>query len=233
MVLLPCNASDVDQAFSFGQGLHSPSSLYSVATGGALAVSNSTLHGQTYGKDAFPVPSAAYGDTILQLVQRYDQDGCTSRDCQNYDDTQMWYYDPTEQMLRASTFYASVNHKNDGNGYTLTKKVPTYRHHCLAHVQSVENEGTVAGTTEVWGGPLSGGDYVMAAYNRGTSNATIDVMWGALGVPSVTSATTFDVRDAWAKHTVYTGKAAGFQANVGPHDIQIFRLSPSAAARSV
>ena len=114
VVLLPCDAADPNQAFSFGQGLHSPSSVYSVATGGALAVSNATLHGQIYGKDAFPVPSTAYGDTVLQLVPRYEQDGCTSRDCQNYDDTQMWYFDPVEQMLRASTYYASVNHKNDG-----------------------------------------------------------------------------------------------------------------------
>ena len=86
----------------------------------------------------------------------------------------------------------------------------------------------MVGTTEVWGGPLHGGDYVMAAINRGsTANATIAVMWEALGIPSVTLATKFDVRDTWAKKTIFTAKLGGFQANVGPHDIQIYRLSPS------
>ena len=45
-------------------------------------------------------------------------------------------------------------------------KTPTYRHHCLSHVLSTANEGTAQGTTEVWGGPLSGGDYVMAVCDR-------------------------------------------------------------------
>jgi hypothetical protein len=47
---------------------------------------------------------------------------------------------------------ASINHKNDGHGYSLTNKVPTFRHHCLSHVLSVANEGTINGDTEVWGG---------------------------------------------------------------------------------
>lgn len=89
----------------------------------------------------------------------------------------MWYFDPTEQLLRASTYVASVNHKNDGNGYTLTAKVPTFQHHCLSHVLSTANAGTEFGDTEVWGGPLAGGDFVMAAVNRGTSAASIAVNW--------------------------------------------------------
>ena len=117
VVLLPCNASDPQQAFGFGKGLHSPSSVYHVATDLAIAIANNTLHGQTFGSDAFPVPSAAYGEVNLALVPRWDQDVCTSRDCQNYDNSQMWYYSPTEQLLRASTFVGSINHKNDGNGY--------------------------------------------------------------------------------------------------------------------
>lgn len=132
VALLPCKLESAEQhgqAWIFGKGLHSPSSMYSATNGAALAVSNETLHGQIYGQDAFPVPSAAYGDTVLKLVPRYDQQTCTSRNCQNYDDTQMWYFDPVENLLRAATFVASINHKNDGHGYTLTDKVPTYQHH--------------------------------------------------------------------------------------------------------
>ena len=47
--------------------------------------------------------------------------------------------------------------QNDGAGYTtLTRKVPTYQHHCLSHVLSTHNVGSDYGQTEVWGGPLAG-----------------------------------------------------------------------------
>jgi hypothetical protein len=63
---------------------------YHVASGLALAIGNDTLHSKLYGKDNVSVPSKAYGWTSLEMVPRYDQDRCTSRNCQNYDDTQMW-----------------------------------------------------------------------------------------------------------------------------------------------
>jgi hypothetical protein len=137
------------------------------------------------------------------------------------------YFDPTENLLRAATYTASINHKNDGAGYTLTQKVPTYQHHCLAHVLSDRNEGTPNGDTEVWGGPLANGDYVMAALNRQSTSASIEVNWAQLGVSAVTAATAFDVRDLWAQKQVYAGKKGGFVTSVGPHDIQIYQLSTS------
>lgn len=85
----PCDESAPEQVFAFGKGLHSPSSLYNVHTGMALAIGNATLHSKMYGKDPVGVPSSAYGDTVLGFVPRADQDVCTSRNCQNYDDTQV------------------------------------------------------------------------------------------------------------------------------------------------
>eukprot|EP01043_Picozoa_sp_COSAG02_P008018 COSAG02_NODE_249_length_27097_cov_30.179155_7_plen_99_part_00 len=85
--------------------------------------------------------------------------------------------------------------------------------------------GTQSGTTEVWGGPLANGDFVMAALNRGTTSASIEIGWDMLEIPSVTSADVFDVRDLWAKKQVHKAQAGGFSASVGPHDIQIYRLS--------
>jgi hypothetical protein len=85
-------------------------------------------------------------------------------------------------------YTASLNHaehggqglSGGGTGY-LTPKTPTYQHHCLAHVLSNEDTGTATADTEVWGGPLSGGDFVMAAVNRGGSNsAPIRLNWTML-----------------------------------------------------
>ena len=59
------------------------------------------------------------------LVTPYDQDGCESRDCQNYDASQMWYWSAGDGLLRHSLYVASINHMppGQGGGYTLTTKV--------------------------------------------------------------------------------------------------------------
>merc|ERR1712217_951448 len=149
--------------------------------------------------DALQVSDSAYGDDALVLVKPFDQEGCANRDCQNYDPTQMWYYSPTEGFLRHATYTASINHKADGDGYTLTRKMPTWRHHCLAHTLSVANMGTASGVTEVWGGPLSNGDFVMALLNRGAANATIHADFAALADGGADVAddggASFEVRD--------------------------------------
>ena len=72
----------------------------------------------------------------------------------------------------------------------------------------------------------------MAALNRGSSSAVIDINWNMLEVSSVTNASVFQVRDLWAKKQLYTDKASGFSATVGAHDIQIFRLSKPGARGS-
>ena len=77
-----------------------------------------------------------------------------------------------------------MNHMTGGEGYVLTPKAPTWRHHCLAHVLSVANSGTIFGDTEVWGGPLAG-DYVIGLLNRGSTAATIEVEWSMLGIAGV------------------------------------------------
>ena len=182
------------------------------------------------------VPSAAYGATTLQMVARHDQQGCARRGCENYDDTQMWWFDPVDSLLRLSTYTASLNHAvNGGQQLTgggtgfLTPKTPTYQHHCLAHVLSNDDTGTAVGNTEVWGGPLAGGEWVMAALNRGGGNgtATIALSWAMLGAPNVTAASRFDVRDLWAGKLILRGQAGGLNATVPAHDIAIYRLVPA------
>jgi alpha-galactosidase len=96
-------------------------------------------------------------------------------------------------------------------------------------VLSNADEGTADGDTEVWGGPLSGGDFVMAAVNRGGAAANITLNWTMLGVSGVSAASKFDVRDLWAKKVLERAQAGGFQANVPSHDIAIYRLAAAPA----
>ena len=43
---------------------------------------------------------------------------------------------------------ATVLEAAEGDGYSLTPKVPTWRHHCLAHVLSTANFGSASGATQ-------------------------------------------------------------------------------------
>eukprot|EP00937_MAST-01D_sp_MAST-1D-sp2_P001136 g1136.t1 len=225
VVLLPCQPADTAQQWRFDMGAHTVTSVTSVQAGLALAVANATLFSEAHGVDARNVTDAAYGDDALELVAPYNQADCTDRDCQNYDDTQMWYYSPTERLLRHATFTASINHKQDGAGYTLTKKMPTWRHHCLSHVLSVANAGTAPGETEVWGGPLAGGAYVLAAVNRGAASAAVRADFAALGAAGVGAASVFRVRELLSHSDLGTLKG-GLDAAVPSHDIKVYKLTP-------
>lgn len=122
---------------------------------------------------------------------------------------------------------ASINHCFDGSCYELTGRQPTFAHQCLAHVLSIRNMGTDAGTLEVWGGPLSNGSFVMALLNNGASSAVINAPFAALEWPSVGPSSQFCVRDVWARANlgVFTG---AFNATVQSHDLAIFKLTPGA-----
>jgi hypothetical protein len=230
VALLPCNTSEPSQFWSFDDGLHTVSSLTNVATGLALAVANATLraviHSPNGHVDAFATPDAAYGLPPLVLVPPYKQPPCTVRGCQDYDPTQKWYWSKGDGKLRHALFSASINDRVTGGGYQLTPKVPTWRHHCLAHVLSDENKGTESGHAEVWGGPLADGAFVIGLANRYTQPLNITAPFAALGMPSVGESSTFAVRDLWRRTSL--GTATGrIHASVPPHDLALFKLSPS------
>jgi hypothetical protein len=154
------------------------------------------------------------------------------RDCQNYDPTQMWFYSSHDGLLRHALYTSSINHQppEQGGGYTLTNIVPTFRHHCLAHVLSDGNVGTDTGDIEVWGGKLAGGDYVLGLVNRGVTQTSITASFSSLleldARAEDGSSSMFWVRDVWTGTDV--GSATGaFEASVPGLDIGIYRLSSS------
>ena len=80
-----------------------------------------------------------------------------------------------------------MNHHLDGDGFHLTDKQPTWRHHCLSHALSTANFGTASGRAEVWGGPLARGAFVVALLNRGADDGVnITAEWAMLEVPAET-----------------------------------------------
>ena len=228
VVLLPCLLPSQEQHWSFDMGMSTVTGIRSVSAGLNLAISNSTLYGSAHGHDSWNVSDSAYGQGGLVLVTPNIPGECTIRDCQNYDPTQMWFYSSHDGLLRHALYTSSINHQPpEGDGYTLTNKVPTFRHHCLAHVLSDGNVGTDKGDIEVWGGKLAGGDYVLGLVNRGANQTSITAPFSSLleldARAEDGSSSTFWVRDVWNGNDV--GSATGaFEASVPGLDIGIYRL---------
>lgn len=226
VVLLPCNNTSPSQRWIFDKGINTVTSITNVAIDQALAISNSSLFSKIHIKDKYSVTDTSYGENGLVFIPPYDQSECTHRDCQNYDPSQMWYFSPTEGLLRHSTYTASINHHDIGDGYVLTNKVPTWRHGCLSHVLSTRNFGTITGTVEVWGGPLSDNSFVIGLVNRGMKATTIEANWEMFEMKGITKDSSFVVTNLW-NNTSLGKKTGGFSAQVGSHDIEIFKLYPA------
>ena len=228
VVLMPCLSSK-NQHWLFDKGFSTVTAIRSAANGLNLAISNNTLYGSAHGHDSVNVSDSAYGQGGIELVTPYDHGECSIRNCQNYDPTQMWYYSSHDGLLRHALYTSSINHQpEEGEGYTLTNKIPTFRHHCLAHVLSDGNLGSDNGAIEVWGGKLSGGDYVLGLVNRGTNRVAITSYFASLleleGNTQAGRNSTFLVRDLWKRN--FLGRFTGsFEASISGHDIGIYRLS--------
>jgi alpha-galactosidase len=74
------------------------------------------------------------------------------------------------------------------------------------------------GDTEVWARPLANGDYAVALFNRGESEADIWLKWSAIGLGAKAA-----VRDLWLHKSLGT-VADGFQTKVGPHGVALIRV---------
>lgn len=176
---------------------------------------------------------------------------CTTRGCTQYQPSQMWYLDAVTGQLQSGNYTASINEQ------WLTAMVPAPARRCLAAVASADMAGTLAGTTEVWGGPLAGGKLVVALSNRSpSSQATVAAPVSALFEPHgffsfamlaspgaeaagyaesvpppAAAAESYTVRDVLARTTLPETVSAAtgvVSAKVDPGDTRLFVLSPAA-----
>lgn len=90
---------------------------------------------------------------------------------------------------------------------------------CLARTPDVAR-----GATEVFAGPLAGGDLVVLLFNRNAPTTTsITATWAQLGLAPGAS---YKVRDVWA-HADLGVQTAAVSAAVEVHGSAVFRLSPA------
>ena len=99
-LLVPCASPSLDLtlAWAFPTGLtriggvQSIAALVAGASATVLSVENSTWQGAVHGKDGVPLLDASYGITVLALAAYAPEPLCKSRNCQDYDPAQSWYY---------------------------------------------------------------------------------------------------------------------------------------------
>ena len=233
-LLFPCNAADAAQAWVLPTGASTLGALLWVpalanSTAAALAVGASTLFTSAHGPD-LPLPDANYGLTNITLAPYAPEPPCKSRDCQGYAPEQSWYWSARTGKLYLGSFAANDYRCFGPNCYQLTSHLPTAHAFCLAHVLSYNgNLGTTPGhdaeTTAVWGGALSGGDYVMVLVNtNSTSPQDIVAPFESLEAPGVGPSSTLCAKELFSGVTLgmTTGAAV---VRVNATDAAIIRLS--------
>jgi hypothetical protein len=238
-LLFPCNASDPAQAWLLPNTTQRMGGLlwYPAATNGsssvALSVADSTLYAAPHGPDV-PLPDANYGLANITLAPYAPQPPCSSRSCDNYAPSQMWYWSSASGKLFLGHYSANDYRCFGPNCYQLTGHLPTYNEFCLAHVLSYDgNVGTGGGiqgeSSSVWGGPLSGvdvpyGDYVLALANHNTSAATLSARFAWLEVPGVDDSTSLCGRELFSNASLGVLKG-GVTVQVGAQDIAMIRFT--------
>jgi len=82
---------------------------------------------------------------------------------------------------------------------------------------------------QIWGKPLSNGDYAVILYNPSNStvgSVSITVTWDQIGWPASAQVS---VRDLWARKDMGTFGSGGFSSSVAPHDVFFMRATRKSA----
>jgi hypothetical protein len=234
-------SSDMTQAWIFPTGplriggLLNVAALQAGSPNTALGVGNSTVYGTIHGNDNMPLPDISYGINYLSLFPYNPEPTCTNRNCQDYDPTQSWYWTSRfPYTINLAMSSANMYRCFEGPCYQLTSHMPTAAVWCLSQVASISNDGldpttTTTGGYDVWGGPLSGGNYVFGALNRdpvGSAPASITVEFSMLEDPAMGPTTTACVRELYTNTLIGTSITGGFSVTVAPHDLAVLKVFP-------
>jgi len=231
-VLLPCDASGDPSQVWWLPNITTIGGIVNLQLAAALTVGDSTVYGAVHGSDGMPLLDAAYGITNLTFTPFAPEPPCDNRGCDNYVPQQSWAYSPRSGHITLSMFADNIYRCFEGSCYVLTGHLPATAHQCLSDVASISNDGvlTTLGGVHVWGGPLAGGDFVVALDNRDdTSTLNGTARWSWLEAPGIGDATSMCARELFTDTQlgVFVG---GITLPVASHDIAMLRLTPGATS---
>ena len=232
-VLLPCAAGDATQAWDLGNAT-SLVRLRSVALNLSLSAGESTVWGTRHGTDNATLLDGTYGITNLTLEASVTPPPCTDRDCDGYEPRQMWYLSPLTGRLSLALFSGNMYRCFEGSSgcYDFSgAHLPVTEDQCLARVAAISNDGldTSVGGVHAWGGPLAGGDFVMALENRDGAGAPgAEARWSWLEWPGVGDSSAFCVRELFSGQDLGP-HVGGLTLPLPSHDAVVLRLHACAA----
>ena len=232
-VLLPCDATDASQAWALPHPL-TITGVINVALNLSLAAGESTVWGALHGKDNVTLLDAAYGITNMTFERTVVPAPCSSRDCDEYDPRQMWYFSPISGHISLALFSANNYRCFEGSAgcYDFTAHAPAIDDFCLTRVLAISNDGldVEAGGVHTWGGPLAGGDFVLVLENRDGAANTASARWSWLESPGVGDDTTFCATELYSGESLgaFTGGIT-LPAPLPSHDAVVLRLTSCAA----
>ena len=77
--------------------------------------------------------------------------------------------------------------------------------------------------SQVWAGPVSGGEVVVLLLNIGNGTQTITAGWADIGLPT---GLRVEATDLWTGKATAAPVVGSISASVASHDAAVFRLSP-------
>ena len=144
--------------------------------------------------------------------------------------SQSWYYSPSTGRLSLALMAANIYRCFEGSCYVLTNHLPAATDMCLAHVAAISNDGidTDRPGVHVWGGPLSGGAFVIGLENRGAAAADAEAQWAWLEAPGFGADSSACVRELFSDVSLGVSVGGVTVPALGSHDMAVLRVVPGA-----
>ena len=120
--------------------------------------------------------------------------------------------------------------------YQLTSHLPAYDELCLARVASVSKLGVdplsdSTGGVDVYAGPLAGGAFVFAIFNRGETSVSAQAKWAWAEIEGLGDDTVACTKELFSG-VVRSGEKGGTTPwSVAAHDIVVLKVTPGSSTK--
>ena len=113
-----------------------------------------------------------------------------------------------------------------------TSHLPAPADLCLTRVISISNDGTESNVPgiHVWGGPLSGGTFVVGLENRWSASADASARWAWLEAPGFGDDSAACVRELFSGVELGVFVGGVTIPALGTHDMAVLRVVPGASS---
>jgi hypothetical protein len=146
------------------------------------------------------------------------------------------YVSPRSGTVRLAAVQGSGYRCYESGCYQLTSHLPAYDELCLARVASVSKLGVdplsdSTGGVDVYAGPLAGGAFVFAIFNRGETSVSAQAKWAWAEIEGLGDDTVACTKELYSG-VVRSGEKGGTTPwSVAAHDIVVLKVTPGSSTK--